>query len=260
MRSSAYIQADSGPGGASILIDIGPDFRAQALANHITALDAVLLTHSHADHLHGIDDLHSFSHTCPKDADMAGRVGLPVYSTRQTLDDVRRRFSYFFTEQAKGGGIPKVDLRSCEQFTPETPLVIGVLEAVYIPLLHGSLDDAGWVVSCIEKDGKKHSIAYLTDCNFISKESIARIKSAAGILDHVVIDGLRERAHPTHLNFNQALEYAIKIGGKNTWVTHICHDMTHKEITTYFEERKKRFSPAVNILPAYDGLRLATGV
>jgi phosphoribosyl 1,2-cyclic phosphate phosphodiesterase len=189
---------------------------------------------------------------------MADSDGLPVYSTRQTLDDVHNRFSYFFTEQAKGGGIPNVDLRPCEQFTPETPLTIGELEAVYIPLQHGSLDNAGWVISCVEKDGKRHSIAYLTDCNFISEESIYRIKTAAGILDHVVIDGLRARTHPTHLNFDEAQEYAARIGGKNTWITHICHDMTHKEIITYFEKRKTRFSPSVNILPAHDGLRLTT--
>jgi phosphoribosyl 1,2-cyclic phosphate phosphodiesterase len=264
LRASAYIQAKQGEKTTSILIDIGPDFRTQALAYGITAVDAVLLTHSHADHLHGLDDIRIFSHSYPKSREPKtadSREGLPVYGSRQTLKDIRKRFSYIFTPTHEGGGKPKLSFRPCEDFTPSHPKVIGPFEVVSIPMKHGSMDVTGWVITTGAKDFRA-SIAYLTDCNFISDESILRIHGAmrgsggeGGRLTHVVIDALRMRPHSTHLNFDQALDYTARIRGEHTWFTHIAHEETHYEITAYLAERQSD----LRVLPAYDGLRLATG-
>jgi phosphoribosyl 1,2-cyclic phosphate phosphodiesterase len=258
-RTSAYISGGSSapqslnePRAASVLIDTGPEFRLQAIAHRIAAIDAVLITHSHADHIHGIDDLRIFSNTNPKHA--AERKPLPLYSNAHTLKEIESRFSYIFKPTLEGGGKPNISVHGCEGFTPESPLVIGNLEIVYIPMLHGSLTVAGWLIS--EYIGaQKVSIAYLTDCNAISDESISLINRAAqmstGRLVHVVLDGLRARPHSTHFSFDEALECAAKIGGEHTWITHICHDMNHEEITAYFMERS-----VGKVLPAYDGLVL----
>jgi phosphoribosyl 1,2-cyclic phosphate phosphodiesterase len=244
-RSSAFVQG----GGASVLVDAGPEFRQQALVRGITAVDAALITHSHADHIHGLDDLRIFSDIRPRSSET--RSPLELYATKQTLKDIRKRFSYIFEPVREGGGKPNINMNCCERFTPESPLVVGDLRITYIPMLHGSLTSAGWVFS--ENDS---SIAYLTDCNKISAQSIERIHRAAhphGRLAHVVLDALRARKHSTHFCFDEALDCAAKIKGESTWLTHICHDMSHEQITEYCVERG-----AQTVLPAYDGLALET--
>jgi phosphoribosyl 1,2-cyclic phosphate phosphodiesterase len=252
-RASAYIQS----GSTGILIDTGPEFRLQALKHRIRTIDAVLVTHSHADHIHGLDDLRIFSHNHPRHDD--GQKPTTIYTTIPTIADIESRFSYIFKPVVEGGGKPRIRLVPCEGFTPESPLVIGGFEVVYVPMRHGSLTAAGWVLS--ERRGaKKHSIAYLTDCNAISDESIALIHRAAcrdnpaSTLDHAVLDGLRERPHSTHFSFDEALACAAKIDARHTWITHICHDKSHEEITAYFDDRKSAVPG--QICPAYDGMKL----
>ena len=142
---------------------------------------------------------------------------------------------------------------------------IGSVEAVPVPMIHGSMVDYGWVLHSKEKssDGKFHSIAYLTDCNLISDESIEIVKKSSGVLEHLVIDALRKRPHPTHCNFDKALEYADRIGAKHTWLTHICHDNSHVQIQEYIDENLGKYKNLKRIVgqggsvsPAYDGLVL----
>jgi phosphoribosyl 1,2-cyclic phosphate phosphodiesterase len=271
-RASAFIQSGfpDAPGHGkekpvSLLVDAGPDFRMQALVHRLRALDAALITHSHADHIHGMDDLRVFCHRrlAPQNGRDARHehVELPVYATAETTDDIRSRFAYAFKPTQEGGGKPKITLIPCEGFTPEHPLAVGSLSVVYIPMLHGSVTAAGWLVS-EEAGGEKHSIAYLTDCSEIPDESLERIHRAAGVLDHAVIDGLRKTPHSTHFSFDQAFEAARKIGAKRTWITHICHLSSHEEITAYFErltaETARKEPQETTVLPAWDGMKLYT--
>ncbi|MDY2843221.1 MAG: MBL fold metallo-hydrolase [Treponema sp.] len=295
-RCSAYIEnEDSHKDGeksstTNIVIDTGPEFRIQALENKIKRLDGVLLTHSHADHCHGLDDLRIFSFKKPPKMALSSDEnsalshndaialaasensvretpgsGLPIYAPSSTIESLVFRFAYIFNTVVSGGGIPKLNLIPADENSCSNPVKIGSVEAVPVPMIHGSMVDYGWVLHSKEKssDGKFHSIAYLTDCNLISDESIEIVKTSSGVLEHLVIDALRKRPHPTHCNFDKALEYADRIGAKHTWLTHICHDNSHVQIQEYIDENLGKYKNLKRIVgqggsvsPAYDGLVL----
>jgi len=216
LRSSAYI---TGCDGTAIVIDTGPEFRIQSLKYKINKLDAVLLTHAHADHVHGLDDIRVFSNSyidLENNGHMKNkantRPALKVYSIHQTILDVHARFSYIFEKTQQGGGKPRiklVDLGTYEELTNKNTnkmFNIGCLEITPIPIMHGNLPVCGWKIhDCIS-----HTIfAYLTDCNFIPDSSIKLVQNA----NCVVIDGLRAKKHPTHFCFNDAynpIQIAIK--------------------------------------------------
>lgn len=267
MRCSAFaVQKNADGTETCILIDIGPEFRIQALKTNIKSLNALLLTHSHADHLDGLDDIRVFSHTkssmCARNPAKYGEspgAGLRVYGNAGTLKDVRTRFDYIFKETQIGGGKPKLDLEDCAGFNGENPLVIGGISVVPVPMKHGIVDTTGWLLRCTGKDGKIHSTAYLTDCNEIPESSVKIITKYGGIIDNIVIDGLREEPHSTHFSYLQAMECAAKLGGKRVWLTHICHNMSHKDITEYCKRHQKDFPGLAKVRPAYDGLILTAG-
>lgn len=260
-RSSFWITDSGGYGHApvSILIDIGPDFRLQALKFKITSLDALLLTHGHADHLNGLDDIRIFSRISFREQ-TAGKPGsavqgIPVYGDSETLKDIHNRFSYIFQPVMEGGGKPKIHLEDCRQFSAEHPLKLGRLEFTPVPMKHGSLDTTGWIVS-----NGSAAVAYLTDCNYIPPETMELLTRYRN-LEHLVIDGLRERPHSTHLSFLEALEYGAKTGARHIWLTHICHDMKHREIQNYIAGKLASvpgLAPLTaggrTVEPAYDGL------
>lgn len=279
LRCSALVEHKN----QHILIDVGPDFRFQALKFKIKRLDAVFITHSHADHLHGIDDLRIFSHknsfAMKEDKVIAEKYpetsgeGLPIYTSERTKGYIHQRFPYIFVDHDKGGGIPKLHLIPIDKNTSENPLILGdekenraqsdKIEVVQIPMLHGNHHTNGYVFSCYDESGVKKGIAYLTDCNFISEESISEVKKAGGQLEHLVIDALREKEHSSHCNFMQALTYAEKIGAKHTWFTHITHDLSHVQIQAYIDKKVPDFPKLGEIVknggsvcPAYDGLVL----
>lgn len=224
MRASALIRSDD---GTTILIDAGPEFRIQALRANINRLDAVLLTHSHADHVHGLDDIRIFSHD----------KNIPVYADKTCLHDIRERFSYIFKPTQEGGGKPHVTLR-------EAPLngiiTIGNIEVQPIPLGHGKISILGWRVG---------DTAYLTDCNFIPEESIFRLRG----IKNLVIDSLRLRPHSTHFSFTETLTQIERIQPEHTWFTHLCHDYAHKNVQQWLTEN----APGKKIEPAFDGLRIS---
>lgn len=243
-RSSIFVK---GKNGTSIVIDTGPDFRSQALRAQLNKVDAVLYTHSHADHLHGIDDLRIFSHK--------NRLGetsekpLHIYSNTQTLNDIQVRFDYIFSPVKEGGGKPHLELIDASIFGTENPLCIGEFEIIPVPLLHGHLEVYGWKISEKDSADKTCSLAYLTDCSFISEQSIELVRSA----DILVIDALRERPHSTHLSFDESIAYVQKIGAKRSFFTHICHDFSHSQIKAFLASHT---GGSLNIEPAYDGLIL----
>ncbi len=278
-RSSAYVQYQTKNGESKyILIDIGPDFRSQALRQDIRQIDTVLLTHSHADHLHGIDDLRIFSCIMSNkpenpENEKYNRPPIPFYTNKGTAQDIRHRFGYIFSEQAEGGGHAKIDLQ-----TASRSFMVDNIKITPIPMLHGHLETTGWLLTeeVVEdsnssqsqtqtRPAKKKSIAYLTDCSYISEESIKLIKDESGLTDgsgslvHLVIDGLRIKEHSTHFNFLQALETSSKIGGQHIWFTHLTHNSSHTQVTEYLAEHRAEFpglEKAESILPAYDQLTI----
>ena len=256
-RSSVYVQTED---NKYILIDIGPDFHEQAIRENIRALDVLLLTHSHADHLFGIDDLRSFSSIMSQkpenpDNEKYSRPPIPIYTNHTAAEHLKHSFGYFFSEHAVGGGHAKIDL---QEVKGGTQIEIGSLTVTAIPLVHGELEATGWLLTEKTSRGPR-SIAYLTDCSYISDESIKLIKEKSGQLVHLVIDGLRMKEHPTHFSYLQALEAAGKIGGDHIWITHMTHNTSHDDTAAYFAEHRADFpglAAAESVLPAYDGLVL----
>ena len=265
-RSSAYIEFTAGDGSNKyLLIDIGPDFREQALREDICQIDAVLLTHAHADHLFGIDDLRNFSCIMSNKPDNPqnekyNKPPIPIYTNQTAAEIVKQSFGYLFSEKADGGGHAKIQLDVVtRQFEFEN------LKITPIPMQHGHLETTGWLLTEHTDAGSgtsPRSIAYLTDCSYISDESIELIKkncgkSEGGKLVHLVIDGLRIKEHSTHFNFLQAMEVSAKIGAEHVWFTHLTHNTSHVETAAYIEEHRGEFpglSEAKSVLPAYDGL------
>ena len=264
-RSAAYVKisgdTDSSNSTVSpanyILIDVGPDFRTQALRENIRQIDAVLLTHSHADHLHGIDDLRNFScimSNKPENPqnEKYDKPPIPIYTNHSAAEHLKHSFGYLFSEKAEGGGHAKISLHE-----PDGPFTAGNATITPIPMMHGSLETTGWLLTEYAGTPNQKSIAYLTDCNFISDQSIELIHRQTGRLVHLVIDGLRIKEHSTHFSFLQALEVSAKIGAEHVWFTHLTHNSSHDETAAYIAEHKGEFpglATAKSVLPAYDGL------
>jgi phosphoribosyl 1,2-cyclic phosphate phosphodiesterase len=238
MRASLYIE---GAGGERAVIDTGPEFRLQAIRAGITRLDALFLTHSHADHIHGLDDLRPLCYEQP----------LPVYGNRQTLAELRERFSYVFKETQQGGGKPRIVLH-----TARGQVRLGGLTFTPVPVKHGGLAILGWKITQAGKEGDP--AVYLTDVSHIPQGSLERIRHPAVLF----IGGLRARPHETHFTFSQALRTARSLGAKQTYLTHICHEHSHRDIEEYcrtFQEyppSRAEYLPAGTEEPAYDGLEL----
>jgi phosphoribosyl 1,2-cyclic phosphate phosphodiesterase len=218
LRPSIFVET----GGARVLVDAGPDLRAQALRHGIRRVDAILFTHSHADHILGIDDVRRFN---------ALKKGpMPCHADARTLGDIRKTFHYVFDAAApKGGGLPSLELLPIEG-----PLRVGDLDVQPIPVWHGSRAILGF------RFGR---FAYLTDCNGLPDEAWGLLEG----LDAVVLDALREQPHPTHFSLSEAVEAARRIGARRTFFTHMCHHLLH-------EATCARLPTGMSL--AYDGLVL----
>ena len=188
-------------GKYNILIDTSTDLRQQALREDIHRIDAVFYTHSHADHLHGIDDLRGFN--------LRSKEPIPLYGSEQTLSTIRNSFSYIFDKSEPASYIPQLELhpinKSIELFN---------LTMTPIPMLHGKMETFGY---------RCGPFAYLTDCNVIPPTSLTLLND----LELLVLDGLRFTPHNTHFNIPQAVKMAQKIGAKQTLLTHLSHEVDH---------------------------------
>lgn len=224
MRASALLRDTD---GTTILIDAGPEFRMQALRSQVKRLDAVLVTHAHADHIHGLDDIRIFtSHTRMK-----------VYVPSQFEQEIRERFAYIFSPFKEGGGKPQLELIPV---TGETVITVAGKRIIPIPVHHGSLTILGW---------RCGDTAYITDCSGVPESSFPLL---AGV-KKLIIGALRERSHSTHFNFRQAFGLMERIQSDRAWFTHLCHDFSHTQIQKWCEEN----APGKKIEPAYDGLRIS---
>ena len=218
-RPSIYLRFDD---GLAVLVDASPDLRSQALRHDVTRLDAILLTHSHADHILGLDDVRAYN--------IHQQMSIPCYAETATLQDVRRTFAYAFAEATpEGGGVPRI-----ATFDILGPFCLGrhVLEPVRI--FHGLRPILGYRVG---------RFAYLTDCSRIPDESWPLLAD----LDVLVLSALREVPHPTHFSLAEAVETAQRIGARRTLFTHMCHDLPHAATSA-------RLPPGIEL--AWDGLVL----
>ena len=207
-----------------VVIDTGPDFREQALRNGLSHIDAVFYTHSHADHIMGLDDLRPLSFLTFRENGL-----IPLYATSETRAALERIFDYTFSPDATYPNRAKVELKPLAERTA----VHGV-EFVRVPIMHGRMKIAGF------RFGR---VAYLTDVSSIPEASFALLEG----LDHLVISALRHKPHPTHATVEQAVAWAQRIGARNTWFTHIAHELGH-------EQTNRTLPPGIAL--AYDGLTL----
>ena len=209
-------------GGHNVLIDTGPDFHVQAIREGIHSLDAVLYTHSHADHILGLDDIRPYN--------LKQRALIPIYSTARTQETLRRQFAYIFDEGPTESSLPGVDLRTID----ERPFELFGATITPIPANHGSQPVMGFRIG---------TLAYLTDFSTLPEES----KKLLHGLDVFILDALRHRPHPTHSNVEQSLALVAEVKPKLAYFTHICHDLAHEETNAAL--------PA-NVKLAHDGLKL----
>ncbi len=223
-RSRVAAIVDGGDGGR-ILVDTPPELRLQLLAADVAAVDAVLFTHDHADHVHGIDDLRVISQ----------RNGeLSLYGPSDVLDRLVRRFDYIFDPAVVAPeGTYKPKLRPSPLPAGE-PVKIAGIDVLPIALSHGVMTVYGY---------RFGSFAYLTDVKTVTDDAIAAL---AGVRV-LVINALFERSHPTHLSIPEAIDVAQAIGAEQTFLTHLTHRYSHEDLSQRLPD---------GIEPAYDGLTL----
>ena len=219
LRPSIFLDV---PGRAGILVDTTPDLRQQALTYGLTRLDAVLFTHSHADHVLGLDEIRRFNF-------MQG-APIPCYATADVWQSIRRTFYYVFDGiPREGGGIPKIDVQEIAG-----PFSAAGVQVVPVPLLHGRMPILGF---------RFGDFAYLTDCSAIPDQSWALV---AGVKT-LIIDALRDKKHPTHFTVEEALEAIARVAPARAYLTHMSHDLGHAETNARLP---------VGVELAYDGLSL----
>lgn len=208
--------------GHNVVIDTTPDFRTQILRANVDRLDAVIYTHSHADHIMGLDDLRPFNFR------QGGHI--PVYASGKTLEVIRRAFFYVFEDKPRNTYVPRLELNELDG----SPFDLFDVRLIPIPIQHGSDMIFGFRIG---------NAAYLTDHSSIPESSMEMLQG----LDVLFLDALRHKPHPTHSTVQRSIETAAALQARRTFFTHICHDLPHA---------KTELSLPPNVFLAFDGLEL----
>lgn len=221
LRSSLYVQA----GGLHLVIDTSLDFRQQALTWTVPRVDAVLITHTHADHIFGLDDVRRYN-------TMQGGV-IPVYGSPKTIEHLERIFSYVHEEAPAGTYRPRLEFR------PVTGrFAIGPVTVDPVPVVHGRAETYGYR---IEEGGR--TVGYVPDCSVMPADGIRRL----GGVDVMILDALRHKPHSTHMALEESVGVLKEIGAGRSYLTHMCHDLDH-------EETQRGLPPGISL--SHDGLTI----
>ncbi len=220
-RSSIHVATSD----IKLVVDTGPEFRLQALRENIRWLDAVIITHPHADHIMGMDDLRRYS-------DMRS-AKIPIYASPDTMRSIRRVFSYAFEGPTPKGYFAPDPREVSEPFT------LGDLRVIPLELPHGRIRTTGLLF----QQGDRRRLAYLSDCSEIPEEHLPQLRG----VEVAVLDALRRAPHPTHMCFDEAMTAARRIGAGRTFFTHLTHDYDHDRDEAELPE---------GVRFAYDGLKV----
>ncbi len=216
-RSSIAVEE----GGTRLLVDASPDLRAQLLANGLSRFDAVLFTHAHADHIHGIDDLRSINHHLDD--------ALDVYSDAQTLATIRERFAYAFEPNVRAYGWYKPELVPRELTGPAR---IGAIDVVPFEQAHGKGTTLGL---------RFGAVAYSTDVNALSEAAFAALDG----VNLWIVDCLRPGPNPVHSHLEQTLGWIERVKPKRAILCHMNHELDYGELVVSLPD---------GVEPAYDGM------
>ncbi len=200
MRTSVLVSSS----GLNILIDAPPELRLQCIKNNVTRLDGVLITHPHADHIFGLDDLRRFN--------VVQRMDMPIYGASKTLDTIRNVFSYVFNNEPDHGGYkPRFALHPIRD-----RVKVGNLSITPIDAIHGDGEVTGY---------RFDKFAYITDASEIPARSLEKLRD----LDVLVLGALRYIPHAKHFSIEQALHVIQRVKPRKAYFTHMCHDIEHEE-------------------------------
>jgi phosphoribosyl 1,2-cyclic phosphate phosphodiesterase len=219
-RTSALVESAN----TTLLIDTPPELRLQVLRTGVQHLDAVLFTHEHADHVHGIDDLRSFS--------LLRNTPLPLYGPASTIDHLRRSFRYIFDDAVvplPGTSKPHLTLHA---LAAGSTARIGDIDILPMAFEHGPLTVYGY---------RFGPLAYVTDVKRVSSTAMEQLRGVKVL----VLNALWWRSHPTHLSFDEAIGVAREIGAERTILTHLTHETGHAELLAQLPQ---------GIEPGFDGL------
>lgn len=227
LRTSILIDGDK-----KILIDTTPDLKTQLLTHQVDDLDFVVLTHEHADHLHGIDDLRPLG--------FHRGEGIPFYAHERLEETLHTRFPYIFnpTNDPIGGGIPNIALKTLSLFN--SPITLGHKKFTFFELPHGRTVTLGFIY---EDQGKK--LGYIIDCHKIPPQTLEALRDSK--LDILIMDCVTLAPHKTHLSRDLAFEYIEKIAPKRAGLIHMGHHLSHSDLET---ECRERFD--FEVAPLYD--------
>lgn len=220
-RCSVLIATPKG----NLLIDTTPEMRLQLIREQVERIDAVLYTHQHADHVHGLDDLRPFSAYTGKP--------VPLYCTEDVERRIRLSFSYAFEDETKAnkGYVPKLEV----QRIAHEPFVVLDERITPLPLMHASLPILGFRIG---------GVAYCTDVSHIPETTWPLLEG----LDVLILDALRHKSHPSHFSINDALEAIARARPRQAYLTHMSHDIEHESVNRQLPE---------NVELAYDGLKFS---
>lgn len=221
LRTAIRVEA----GEAALLIDTPPDLRTQCLAHRIRKIDGVLMTHAHADHIFGFDDLRAYTNRMP--------APMPVWASAGTASTLRRIFDYLDRPPVPGTSLARIDLRIADK-----PFEFLGTRLTPLPAEHGRADMIGWRI----EHGGRVFVA-IPDCKHLPPETLALCQGA----DLAVVDALRIRPHPTHMNLDEAAAALRAIGAKRSLVIHLCHEVSHRQADELLPD---------GMSPAWDGLEI----